>query len=61
MFSENPVFDIFQSKAMRTHNNSFADKIFCGKLGESSYAPMLFSLIVILMVLFITSIISGAE
>ncbi|XP_010517465.1 PREDICTED: probable protein S-acyltransferase 23 isoform X2 [Camelina sativa] len=52
---------LFLSKAMRTHNNSFVDKIFCGKLGESSYAPMLFSLIVILMVLFSTSIISASN
>jgi palmitoyltransferase len=37
------------------------DKIFCGKLGETSYAPMLFSLIVILMVLFITSIVSASN
>jgi palmitoyltransferase len=46
---------------MRTRKNSFVDKIFCGKLGETSYAPMLFSLIVILMVLFITSIVSASN
>jgi palmitoyltransferase len=52
---------LFLSKAMRTRKNSFVDKIFCGKLGETSYAPMLFSLIVILMVLFITSIVSASN
>ncbi|KAG7583774.1 Ankyrin repeat [Arabidopsis suecica] len=52
---------LFLSKAMRTRNNSFVDKIFCGKLGETSYAPMLFSLIVILMVLFTTSIVSASN
>ncbi|KAL1193987.1 putative protein S-acyltransferase 23 [Cardamine amara subsp. amara] len=52
---------LFLSKAMRTHNKSVVDKIFCGKLGETSYAPMLFSLIVILMVLFITSIVAASN
>uniref|UniRef100_A0A1J3HW84 S-acyltransferase n=1 Tax=Noccaea caerulescens TaxID=107243 RepID=A0A1J3HW84_NOCCA len=53
---------LFLSKAMKTHSsNSVVGKIFCGKLGESSYAPMLFSLIVILMILFFTSIVAASN
>ena len=52
-------FDKFQSKAMQTRSNSFVNKLFCGKLGETSYAPLLFGLIVSEMVLFFTSIVAG--
>ncbi|KFK39958.1 hypothetical protein AALP_AA3G311600 [Arabis alpina] len=52
---------LFLSKAMKTHNNSLVNKIFCGHLGETSYAPLLFSLIVSLMVLFVTSIVAASN
>ncbi|ESQ51112.1 hypothetical protein EUTSA_v10022988mg [Eutrema salsugineum] len=52
---------LFLSKAMQTRKNSFMDKIFCGKLGKTSYAPILFSLIVTLMALFLTSIVAASN
>ncbi|KAF8111893.1 hypothetical protein N665_0071s0032 [Sinapis alba] len=52
---------LFLSKAMQTRSNSFVNKIFCGKLGETSYAPLLFCLIVSEMVLFFTSIVAASN
>lgn len=52
---------LFLSKAMQTRSNSFVNKLFCGKLGETSYAPLLFGLIVSEMVLFFTSIVAASN
>ncbi|CAN7025331.1 unnamed protein product [Brassica oleracea var. botrytis] len=52
---------LFLSKAMQTRGNSFVNKLFCGKLGETSYAPLLFGLIVTEMVLFFTSIVAASN
>lgn len=46
---------------MQTRSNSFVNKLFCGKLGETSYAPLLFGLIVSEMVLFFTSIVAASN
>ncbi|CDY37217.1 BnaA09g08380D [Brassica napus] len=52
---------LFLSKAMQTRSSSFVNKLFCGKLGETSYAPLLFGLIVSEMVLFFTSIVAASN
>ncbi|XP_010527024.1 PREDICTED: probable protein S-acyltransferase 23 isoform X1 [Tarenaya hassleriana] len=51
---------LFLSKATQTHSNR-VDKMIRGKLGDKGYAPILFCLIVVLMVLFIISVITAPD
>ncbi|GAV65114.1 Ank domain-containing protein/zf-DHHC domain-containing protein/Ank_2 domain-containing protein, partial [Cephalotus follicularis] len=50
---------LFLSHAQRAHSNHWRDKICSGKMGDVGYAPILFSVIIILMVLFINSVLAA--
>lgn len=49
----------FQSNAQRSQSKHWGDKICRGKMGDIGYAPILLSIIIFLMFLFINSVIAG--
>lgn len=50
---------LFLSNAQRIHSKNWKDKLFNGKIGNGSYAPVLLCVIIILLVLFINSILTA--
>lgn len=52
-------FDFIQSNAQRAQSQRWRDKICSGKMGDGGYAPVLLSIILLLMFLFINSVIAG--
>ncbi|XP_061968985.1 probable protein S-acyltransferase 23 [Populus nigra] len=52
---------LFLSNAQRAQSNHWKDKIRSGKMGDVGFAPILLSIILILMVLFINSVIAASN
>ncbi|KAI4296488.1 hypothetical protein L6164_036441 [Bauhinia variegata] len=48
---------LFLSNQQRAHYNHWRDKLFCGMMRDSGYAPILLCIIIFLMILFINSVI----
>ncbi|XP_041015612.1 probable protein S-acyltransferase 23 isoform X1 [Juglans microcarpa x Juglans regia] len=49
----------FLSNAQWAHSNHWVDKLCCGKMADIGYAPILFSIIIILLVLFINTVLAA--
>lgn len=53
--------DSFQSNAQRMHRNHWGDKICGQKTSDIGYAPILFSIIILCIILFINSVVAGRK
>lgn len=52
---------LFQSNAQRMHRNHWGDKICGRKTSDIGYAPILFSIIILCIILFINSVVAGRK
>lgn len=54
-------WNLVQSNAQRAHRNRWCDKLCSGVMGDIGYAPILFCIIIILIILFINSVVAGKK